>query len=121
MKDTRELAIGSAKRTVLLVTSSRCHFCEESMPYYGKLVEAARRAGTRVIALSSEPTSDNRAFFAAHGVPIDAAASAPENGIFVRGTLTVIVIRQDGAVLGSWTGMLSAPVGDKVLQMAAGS
>ena len=120
IKDTAELAVGSAARSILLVTSSRCHFCSESMPYYVKLVEAARRSGTRIVALSSEQPSGNRAFLTANGVSVDTFASAPGNGVLVPGTPTIIVVRRDGTVLGSWTGKLSAPLESRVIQLATG-
>src|SRR3990170_2033038 len=49
------LGVKANRQTLLLVTASTCHFCTESMPFYRKVAEAARGAGTALVAATPEP------------------------------------------------------------------
>jgi hypothetical protein len=70
-----------------------------------------------VVALSAEPPSESRGFFEAYGIPIENFAGSSDNGVRVPGTPTLIVVRRDGTVLGSWTGKLSAGLEAEVLRV----
>lgn len=114
------LGINTAPRTLLLVTSSTCRFCAESMPFYRNLVTAARREGVRVVALAWEPPVRNRAYLASQGVQVDAALDIAATGVSVRGTPTLILVRRDGTVIQSWPGKLGSASEAAVLRLAGG-
>jgi len=57
---TPALALGSAPKTLIIVTSSTCQFCIASMPSYKEVAEEARKVGTRVVAICGEPPAVNQ-------------------------------------------------------------
>src|SRR5437773_2687514 len=50
--DTGELSLQSARLTLLVGTASTCHFCTESMDYYGRLTRTAHQNGVRIVAVT---------------------------------------------------------------------
>ena len=105
--DTKELGFSSAQRTLILVTHSQCHFCQESMPFYKRLTNAAHKEGVRVVGLSAEDLAVHRDFLTWGGLYVDFVGSMAVNGIKVRGTPTLIEVDRRGVVLSSWEGTVS--------------
>jgi len=114
------LGLKSAERTLILATSSACRFCVASLPFYRRLANAAKRGGTRIVGVAAEPASVNRAFLASHGAAPDASVSWRESGISVPQTPTLILVRRDGTVIGSWVGRLSGSQEGRVLSLVSG-
>lgn len=54
VKETPDLKLSRASRTLLLVTASTCHFCSDSMPFYRQIVNTLDGKPTRVIAVTTE-------------------------------------------------------------------
>ncbi len=108
IRDTAELGFEKARLTLVLVTSSTCRFCAESLPFYRKLVPAARNAGARVLAVTAEEPTINANYLSSEGIRVDAAVSSTQNGLVFRGTPTLVVVGRDGTVVGSWAGKLSS-------------
>jgi hypothetical protein len=121
IKDVPALGLKNAERTIILATSSSCHFCVASLPFYRRLAIAAKHGGTRIVAVTPELPPANRAFLESNDVPIDASLSIPQSGVSVQQTPTLILVRRDGTVINSWLGQLSAEKEGQILRMAAGS
>ncbi|HEY6351598.1 MAG TPA: hypothetical protein VI636_19525 [Candidatus Angelobacter sp.] len=115
IEDKADLGLGKARRTLLMLTASTCHFCTASMPFYRKMVPAAKQADVRVVGVTTEDLSANQAYLAFNGIEIDAVASAAQNNISVHGTPTLLLLRNDGRVIASWQGKLSARQEEDVL------
>jgi hypothetical protein len=90
------------------------------LPFYRKLAAAARRAGTRIVAVTPEPPPINRAFLETNGVPVDASLSAQQSGVVVAQTPLLILVRSDGSIIDSWVGALDSANEARVLRMASG-
>jgi hypothetical protein len=60
LSDSEQLGLDRADRTILVLTASTCHFCRASLPFYRKLTAAARRTGTRVVAVTYEDPAFSR-------------------------------------------------------------
>lgn len=105
--DTPDFGFHQAHQTLILFESSRCHFCAASMAFYTTVREAARKVGTRVIALTPEDIAANRTYLESQGVRPDAVASLAANRLAVRATPTLILVRRDGTVIRSWVGKLT--------------
>ena len=108
ISDTPGLEFTKAPKTLLLVTNSACHFCSASMPFYKRLTATAKANSTRVVAVTSEDTSTNRNYLQSNGVEFDGVVSATEEGVLVRATPALILVRRDGGVINSWVGQLSS-------------
>jgi len=109
IKDTGELQLNKSNKTLILITASTCHFCSESMPFYRRLSEKAKSAGTRIVAVSAEDINVNREYLLSNSVPVELVASITKSGIVSAGTPTLLLVRSDGKVINSWRGRLDEP------------
>ena len=116
IKDTADLNLAKAPVTLLLFTRSACRFCEASMPFYGRLTEAARTGGTRIISVTDEDLGENRAYLTSHGIVTEGYLAAGPNGIRFFGTPDLVLVRDGGTVVKSWHGMLRPTKETEVLQ-----
>jgi thiol-disulfide isomerase/thioredoxin len=107
-----------AQRTLLLFVRTTCPYCEKSMPFYQQLAQVASRRGDqiRLVALGPESDADLRAFFATHGVLIDAAISVPPAATRIPGTPTLVLVDRNGVVLNQWVGLLASTEQEQVVK-----
>ena len=108
IKDTPSLLLRHGDRTLILMTASTCHFCEESMPFFVKLVDVARQSRVRVIGAAIEDTATHQSYLQDHGVVVDSAISAVDNGLRPQPTPTLILVGQNGTILRAWHGKLDS-------------
>ncbi|MGB8478771.1 MAG: hypothetical protein WCE63_08010 [Acidobacteriaceae bacterium] len=95
--------------TAVIVIRDGCHFCENSLPFYRRLVMMEQRAEIRshVIFVLPNPLS-----VAIHDVPDNVGEKRlfPEVRMTfgVRGTPTVLLINSAGIVTRAWQGQLTS-------------
>jgi peroxiredoxin len=119
--DTGDLAFSGAPLTLLMVTQSHCGYCTASMPYYHTLTSAAGSAGARVVAVTPEDPTVNRAYLSDHQVRVDAVVPVKGNNIKYRGTPALIVVDRRGKVVKAWTGKLNKEGEAEVLSVVSHS
>ncbi len=97
-------------RTLVLALKIGCHFCEESTPFYKKLVEMRNSGETDVHMAAVFPDDDEsvREYFTQRGLKMDAICGIPPAKINVSGTPTLILVNREGRVIKTWVGKLSA-------------
>lgn len=97
------------KGTLLLVLSTRCQHCRDSVPFYRKVVGLGRtsRLDAGLVAVFAEPSNVAKEFLDAAQLEVPFVASADFNGLRVSGTPTVILVDSTGRVARAWTGRLS--------------
>src|SRR5688500_7003841 len=68
--------------SLLLMLSTKCQFCTESMPFYTRLaaLPAVRDGRIRLSVISLQPTGIMREYLAAHGLAVSSVFSVPEAG-----------------------------------------
>ncbi len=76
------------------------------MPFYRRVSDAAKLAGTRIIGVAADDVETNRANLEKNGVRVDAVVSLSNNGIRLRATPSLVLVNRDGAVVNSWLGKL---------------
>jgi len=104
------------KQTLLLVLQKDCHFCSESAAFYQRLVrETAESGNTHLIAVLPQKTDEGRNYLSDLGVAIDDVRQLSPAMLGARGTPTLILVNNDGAVVNSWAGKLPADEESKVL------
>ena len=116
IKDSRDLRLRTAERTLIMITSSKCRFCQESLPFYVRLTAAAPKHNIHTIALTTEDLDVHRTFLAKGGIKVDGIASAEKNKLVVQGTPTLILVSRSGTVLHSWVGKLTTDQESAVMQ-----
>jgi hypothetical protein len=105
IEGTASLALTSAPRTLIIAMSSNCPYCKASMPAYKQIADAARKVGTRVVAVSGEASEVNQAYLVSHGIVVERVLSQAESGVHVPQVPSLILVRGDGTVVDSWTGL----------------
>lgn len=98
------LELSSAPRTLIMVTTSTCPYCNASMPFYKQVAELAHKTGTRIVAITQEAPRVNRTFLESHGIAVESALSQSDSGLQVMHTPTLILLRRDGTIIDSWVG-----------------
>lgn len=90
---------------MLLVLSTTCRYCTESLPFYEKLArQKAERGDVRLIAVMPQSADEARRYLSERNVTVDEIKQA--NLSIVRGTPTLLMIDRNGVVVESWTGKL---------------
>jgi hypothetical protein len=107
IKDTSALGFNRAPRTLILITRSSCHYCSQSMPFYQRLAKAAHTKGVRVLGVTQEELSVNKAYLNAYGLYPDDVASGKDNSILWYRTPTLLLVSRTGVILNSWVGLLA--------------
>ena len=95
------------ERNLLMVLSTTCRFCTESMPFYQRLVHRnVQSKGLRVVAAFPQDTHDARKYLDEHGVTVDEIVKAAPSEAMVRATPTLMLLDKNGVVIQTWVGML---------------
>ena len=89
-----------------------------TISFHGRLAQAAKRNGVRLVAVSREEPARNRAFLSSGGVSVDAALSLDASHIRLAVTPTLILVRRNGVVIKSWVGRLNPQGEEDVLRLA---
>jgi hypothetical protein len=112
---------GAQDRTLVLVLRKGCHFCEDSAPFYQRLV-AQQQAGSKTAIVAVFPDSDDVAkeVVQTEGLGIPAVAGVPLERLKVSGTPTLLLVDSSGKVLNAWDGMLSPRQELEVMRTATG-
>lgn len=96
-----------SEKNLVLVLSTNCHFCSESTPFYQKLAQQkAQRGGVRLITVMPQTVNEAQHYLSEHNISVDEVRQTSLNTVNVRGTPTLIVVDNAGAVVQSWVGKL---------------
>lgn len=107
-----------ADRTVLLVVSSHCGSCTQSMPFFTEIVSMASRAPSRlqVIAVGLEGAEAAKAYLKQHGCHPGKVVPLQSSALRVSATPTIIAVERDGLILGVWRGLQSPDRQERILR-----
>jgi hypothetical protein len=100
---------GAHDRTLLLVLRKGCHFCEDSAPFYQRLVAKQQQDGSNTVIVAAFPdTADAvKEVVQSERLGVQALAQVPLEKLKVSGTPTLVLVDRNGTVLSTWIGMLS--------------
>jgi hypothetical protein len=107
-------------QTLLLVLSSQCHYCTDSVPFYRDLLSARANGGsdTRFVAVGLETRATLEDYLKQHQLVFDEVVSLPREAIKFRGTPTLLLVDNSSVVKGVWSGFLSSEQRrDQVVQL----
>lgn len=108
-----ELGLENNGDTLLLVLSTTCHFCTESMPFYQQL--AKERGEIRMVAALPQPIASGTEYLKRYGVSVDEVKQSQLDALNVTGTPTLLLIDKAGVVKESWFGKLAPSQESEVL------
>jgi len=92
--------------TVLLILSSQCGYCRESLPFYRVMSEKRKGKNIRVIAVFPGELEEGKHFLSDQGVVVDQIVQASFQDLSVPATPTVAVTDDHGTILRAWVGLL---------------
>lgn len=97
------------ERTLLLALRKGCHFCEDSAPFYQRLVAQQQQYGsnTAILAVFPDATDAVKEVVQSEGLGVNALAEVSLEQLKVSGTPTLLLVDRSGTVLNVWIGMLS--------------
>lgn len=97
-------------RALVVAVSPTCHFCNDSLPFYKRLVDERNQKGSAVKFMAAVPTEDSKApeaeKFSNAGVQPDKVVHIDFSSIKVPGTPTLMLVDNTGKVLNVWVGKL---------------
>jgi thioredoxin-related protein len=91
--------------SLVLVVSTKCHFCQDSLAFYKQLTEKLH-GKLDIIAVLPEPETEAKKFLADAGVQTEHVVKAVPNSLGVRGTPTVLLVDDKGKIKNVWVGHL---------------
>jgi len=97
-----------APANVYVAFATTCHFCQESLGFYKKIIADQQHIGgkVKVTFISRQPEAEVRKYLADNGVHPDAVAKVPSE-LNISGTPTILVSGRDGVVKNQFIGRLS--------------
>jgi hypothetical protein len=108
----------AARRTLLVVFTSHCQFCIQSVPYYRRLASMRDKQGAkvRVIAVGFEQDQGARSFPGEQAWQPDQLVIVPPSKLKVRGAPAILLVDANGTVVESWLGETSAETYEDILK-----
>lgn len=96
-------------RTLVLVLRKGCHFCEDSAPFYQRLIAQQKQYGpdTSIVAVFPDAAYAVNEVVQSEGLEVQALAGVRLEGLKVSGTPTLLLVDKNGTVLNMWIGVLS--------------
>jgi hypothetical protein len=119
--DLPGITITDARRSVLLILSTECRFCTQSMPFYRRLSSERRHLDFALFAAFPEPPTEAGAYVRASSLNVDGLIRAKPSELHATATPTVVFLDRDRTVLASWVGRLPAKVERAVFEHLKGS
>ena len=96
-----------ASQTLIVALRSDCRYCQESMPFYRRLLNGDRRDMQIVVAASPGDTGIIN-YLASEGVKPDSIVLVEPYALPVSGTPTLLLVDSEGLVTHAWMGLLDA-------------
>ena len=108
------------QRTLVLYLSTTCHYCNESSPFYKRLVEKfGDSTNLKLVAVLPDDTSVAKQHLNRLGVNIGDVYSSELDSIGVVGTPTLLLVNESGTISDMWRGKLTSAREIEVLNKLA--
>lgn len=106
-------------QTLVLYLSTTCRYCNESVPFYRKLMKERSKFGFEIIAVMSQNPEEARSYLKKNDLDIPEVFSSSLSSLGVTSTPTLLLVNQDGVVSDFWRGKLSPEKEAEVLAKLA--
>ncbi len=123
----KDVVPAGANRALVVAVQPGCHFCNDSMTFYKRLLDERNQKGSPVRFVAAVPNaekpadaqkivSDESEKFAAVGAQPDKMVNLDFAAIKVPGTPTMVLVDNSGKVLNVWVGKLDGDGEKEVLK-----
>ena len=93
-------------KTVILALQTTCHFCNESAPFYKRLMQTVQGKNIKIVAVFPQKVEESTAHLNQLGVTGMEVKQAPISVLDASGTPTLILTNDKGEVTNYWVGKL---------------
>ncbi len=94
-------------KTLILALQTGCHFCNESAPFYKRLIETIKDKNIKLVAVFPTSVEESKAHLNELGLTNLEVKSSPLENIQVSGTPTLILTNEKGEIMNFWLGKLT--------------
>jgi len=100
---------GAHDQTLVLGLRKGCHFCEDSAPFYQRLVAHQQQGGSHstIVAVFPDNADTVKQVVQSEGLGIHALGGVPLEKLKISATPTLLLVDRSGTVRNAWIGMLS--------------
>jgi thioredoxin-related protein len=102
-------------KTLILALQTSCHFCNESAPFYKRILESVKNKNVKIVAVFPTAIEEGKAHLTELGLNNIEVKQSPLNAIQVSGTPTLILTNEKGEITDTWVGKLSPDKETEVL------
>lgn len=100
---------GAHDQTLVLGLRKGCHFCEDSAPFYQRLLAQQPPEGSNsaIVGVFPDAADAVKDVVQSEGLGMQALAGVPLERLKIDATPTVLLVDRNGTVTNAWIGMLS--------------
>lgn len=111
----------ASPNNLVLMLSSQCHFCQESIPLYQKLATLRRGYGNRfsLVAVGVEPPDVLRAYLQQNQIDVDRVMQVRSGFAGITFTPAVFIVNSHGVIQKAFLGKLTTSSETQLLHLAA--
>lgn len=104
-------------RTVLIAVNTNCTYCQESVPFYKKLVELEKTTAknSHVVAIFPNSEIEVTQFLSRNRLDITSVAAVNLSSFGITATPALVIVDSNGKIGDFWIGSLSADQEQQVL------
>jgi thioredoxin-related protein len=110
-----------SNRTLVVAVQPGCHFCNDSLPFYKRIIDQRNQKDSPVKFLAAVPSDEAKPEesqkFASVGAQPDGMVKLDFSAVKVPGTPTLLLVDNNGKVLNVWVGKLDADGEKEVLKV----
>jgi thioredoxin-related protein len=104
------------QQTLILVLQKGCRYCDESAPFYQRLVkEVSSQTKTHLAAVLPHGTDESKQYLKEKMVEIADVRRASARSLGLQATPTLVLVDNAGTVVDQWIGKLPAAAEDNVV------
>jgi hypothetical protein len=107
-------------KTLVLYLSTTCRYCNESIPFYQRLIDEKSDGVGKIVTLFSQGEEVATEYLDRHNIKVDVVKSGSLRSIGVTATPTLLIVDENGVVSDHWRGKLNPEKEAEVLAKLAG-
>jgi thioredoxin-related protein len=117
----KQVVPAGASRALVVAVQPGCHFCNDSLPFYKRLIDQRNQQSSQVKFVAAVPSEEAKPQesqkFATAGAQPDSVVKLDFEAVKVPGTPTLMLVDNNGKVLDVWVGKLDSGGENEVLKV----
>jgi thioredoxin-related protein len=117
----KQVVPAGASRALVVAVQPGCHFCNDSLPFYKKLIDQRNQQSSQVKFVAAVPSEEAKPQesqkFSTAGAQPDSVVKLDFAAVKVPGTPTLMLVDNNGKVLDVWVGKLDSGGEKEVLKV----